>query len=47
MVKRMLREQMEVWRGRKVIVHYFPGNGARSVLIVSEQGVNPNVDITG
>ncbi|HKR83961.1 MAG TPA: hypothetical protein VJS37_07270 [Terriglobales bacterium] len=39
------RDQMEVWRGRKVIVHYFPGNRARSVLIAGEQ--DPSFAITG
>jgi hypothetical protein len=35
------KEQVESWRGRKVIVHYFPGNPARSVFIESEQHPAP------
>ena len=31
------REQAESWRSQKLVVHYFPGNPLRSVLIVSEQ----------
>jgi hypothetical protein len=31
------REQVEPWRNRKVIVHYYPGNPARSVFIPEEQ----------
>ena len=37
------REQVEAWRGRRVIVHYFPGNSARSVFIAGEQEVNRDV----
>jgi len=31
------KQQVELWRGRKLITHYFPGNPARSVFIESEQ----------
>lgn len=31
------KEQVEPWRGRKLIIRYFPGNPARSVFIEREQ----------
>jgi len=31
------RQQVEPWRGRKLVVHYFPGNPAWSVFIETEQ----------
>lgn len=31
------KELVEPWRGRKLIIHYFPGNPARSVFIEGEQ----------
>jgi hypothetical protein len=31
------REQVEVWRGLKLAIHYFPGNPGKSVFIASEQ----------
>jgi hypothetical protein len=36
------QQQVEPWRNRKVIVHYYPGNPARSVFIPEEQ-VQPAV----
>jgi hypothetical protein len=34
------RNQVEQWRSRKIIVHYFPGNQARSVFISEEQDLS-------
>jgi hypothetical protein len=36
------REQVHPWRGRKLIVHYYPGNPARSVFIPEEQAQTTN-----
>lgn len=41
------RERVEAWRGRKLIIHYFPGNVSRSVFIENEQHPPPAVQNPG